>query len=137
MSDHLRIGDAEREQAAAELAEHYAQGRLTADEHAERLDLVWAAKTRGELVPIFRDLPGRYPQAAAQSAYPAGPARAPRGYRSSGPPWRRGLPAPLFVLLVVLVVFTVMSHLPIIVLGLLAWWFLAARHHRFARPRRW
>ena len=56
----LRIGDAEREQAAAELGEHYVQGRLTADEHAERLERVWAARTRADLGPLFRDLPGRY-----------------------------------------------------------------------------
>ena len=40
----LRIGDAEREQAAADLGEHFAQGRLSADEHAERLDQVCAPR---------------------------------------------------------------------------------------------
>ena len=30
-------------------AEHYAQGRLTAEEHSERLDRIWAARTRGDL----------------------------------------------------------------------------------------
>ncbi|HUA30142.1 MAG TPA: DUF1707 domain-containing protein, partial [Streptosporangiaceae bacterium] len=34
----LRIGDAEREAAAASLREHYAQGRLTLEEFNERLD---------------------------------------------------------------------------------------------------
>lgn len=58
MDEHLRIGDAERERAAAELGEHYAQGRLTTDEHAERLDRVWAARTRADLGPVFADLPG-------------------------------------------------------------------------------
>ena len=58
MSDQLRIGDAEREQAAADLGEHFAQGRLTADEHAERLDQVMRARTRAELAPLFSDLPG-------------------------------------------------------------------------------
>ena len=56
--EHLRIGDKEREQAASALGEHYAQGRLTTEEHSERLDRIWAAKTRSELSPIFRDLPG-------------------------------------------------------------------------------
>ncbi len=56
--DHLRMSDAEREQAAAALGEHYAQGRLTTEEHSERLDRIWAAKTRAEVTPIFRDLPG-------------------------------------------------------------------------------
>ena len=42
--EHLRIGDTEREQAAAALGEHYAQGRLTTEEHSERLDQAWAAR---------------------------------------------------------------------------------------------
>ena len=48
----IRLSDAEREAAAADLGEHFAQGRLTADEHAERLEQVWSAKTRGEVAPI-------------------------------------------------------------------------------------
>jgi len=54
----LRIGDAERTAAADELAEHYAQGRLSAEEHSDRLDAVWAARTPSDLVPVFSDLPG-------------------------------------------------------------------------------
>ena len=77
MDEHLRIGDAEREQAATELGEHYAQGRLTAEEHAERLDRVWSARTRGELGPLFVDLPG-----------PAG-TRALPGERAAGRAGRR------------------------------------------------
>ena len=71
--ENLRIGDAEREQATAALGEHYAQGRLTTEEHSERLDRIWAAKTRSELAPVFTDLPGtglaasRAPHAAARS----------------------------------------------------------------------
>ena len=45
--EQLRLSDAERDQAAAALGEHYAQGRLTQEEHAERLDRIWAARTRG------------------------------------------------------------------------------------------
>jgi hypothetical protein len=55
----LRIGDAERDAAAAALGEHYAAGRLTKDEHDERIDQVWAAKYDGDLAPVFADLPGR------------------------------------------------------------------------------
>ena len=54
----LRIGDAERTAAADELAEHYAQGRLSTEEHHERLDRIWDARTPSDLAPIFRDLPG-------------------------------------------------------------------------------
>ena len=75
MSDeHLRIGDAERERAATALGEHYAQGRITAEEHTERLEQVWAARTRAELQPVFRDLPGpaRTPQRAPPDFRPHG-----------------------------------------------------------------
>jgi hypothetical protein len=49
--------DAEREHHADLLREHAAQGRLTVDELDERLDRVYAARTRGELAPVVADLP--------------------------------------------------------------------------------
>jgi len=54
----LRIGDAERDAAAADLGEHYAAGRLTLDELNERLDAVFSAKTLGQLARVMTDLPG-------------------------------------------------------------------------------
>ncbi len=57
-SEQLRIGDAEREQAQSRLSDHYAAGRLDHDEYSQRLDQVWAARTRAELDPVFGDLPG-------------------------------------------------------------------------------
>ena len=54
----LRIGDAERDAAAADLGEHYAAGRLTFDELSERLDAAFSAKTFGQLARIMADLPG-------------------------------------------------------------------------------
>ncbi len=54
----LRIGDAERDAAAADLGEHYAAGRLTLDELHERLSAVFSAKTYGQLVKVMSDLPG-------------------------------------------------------------------------------
>jgi hypothetical protein len=53
----MRISDAEREAAAAELREHFASGRLDQEELNERLDRVFAAKTRGDLNGPFADLP--------------------------------------------------------------------------------
>jgi hypothetical protein len=53
----LRVSDADREHAATALREHLAQGRLTLDELAERLDRTYAARTRGELDAISADLP--------------------------------------------------------------------------------
>ena len=53
----MRISDADRDQAASDLSEHYAEGRLTHEEHAERLDAIWTARTHADLEPIFEDLP--------------------------------------------------------------------------------
>jgi len=53
----LRIGDADRETAAAHLREHYAQGRLTLEEFTTRLDAVFAATRRSQLSALTRDLP--------------------------------------------------------------------------------
>lgn len=53
----LRIGDAEREAVAAELREHYAQGRLTLEEFNNRLDATFAARTQRDLTRITSDLP--------------------------------------------------------------------------------
>ncbi len=66
-SARMRISDAERDQAASVLSEALAEGRLTAEEHAGRLDQVYAARTRADLVPVVSDLPG----AAAALATPA------------------------------------------------------------------
>ncbi len=52
-----RIGDRERESATSILNEHYAAGRLDTDEHAERLDAIWSARTRADLDVVFWDLP--------------------------------------------------------------------------------
>jgi hypothetical protein len=52
-----RIGDAERDAAAAALGEHFSAGRLTLDELHERLDAVFSAKTCGQLTRVMADLP--------------------------------------------------------------------------------
>jgi len=54
---NVRIGDADRDAIAAQLREHYADGRLTLDELNERLDQTFAAKTRADLDVVMRDLP--------------------------------------------------------------------------------
>jgi len=54
---NVRVGDADREAIAAQLREHYADGRLTLDELNERLDETFAAKTKADLNTVMRDLP--------------------------------------------------------------------------------
>jgi hypothetical protein len=53
----LRASDAEREAAAAEIREHFAAGRLSADELGERLEAVYRARTDAELRALRADLP--------------------------------------------------------------------------------
>ena len=87
--NEMRVGDAEREAAAAELREHYASGRLTLDELNERIDKAFAAKTRGDLNVLMTDLPSRRPEAAGASGTPgaigAGPSGTGGPFGPSGP----------------------------------------------------
>jgi len=53
----LRASDADRDRTADILREALAEGRIDPEEHAERIDAVYRAKTVGELEPIVRDLP--------------------------------------------------------------------------------
>ncbi|GGY01443.1 DUF1707 SHOCT-like domain-containing protein [Streptomyces djakartensis] len=71
----LRASDAERDRIADILHDALAEGRLTADEHAERVEGVLRAKTVGELEVHIRDLP------AAHRQGPGGPSRAPAPHR--------------------------------------------------------
>lgn len=128
MSEQLRLSDAERDEAARLLGEHYAAGRLTPAEHDERTAAAFAARTRGELPPLFADLPGGSPWSAP--APPSRPAtfpsrsRPPGGYaghgarRPASP--RAGVPPVLAILAALLLVVLVLTHLPWILLGLLA-----------------
>jgi Domain of unknown function (DUF1707)/Cell wall-active antibiotics response 4TMS YvqF len=68
----LRASDADRDRAASVLNEALAQGRLTAEEHSERLDSVYAARTHADLVPLIVDLP--VSSGAAVAAAPVRPA---------------------------------------------------------------
>ncbi|MGW1071383.1 DUF1707 SHOCT-like domain-containing protein [Streptomyces sp. NPDC002537] len=65
----LRASDAERDRIADILREALGEGRITAEEHAERVGRVYEARTVGELEPLVRDLP------AAPRPEPAAPAR--------------------------------------------------------------
>src|SRR5256884_1061615 len=59
----LRASDADRERVVAVLAEAAADGRLTLDEHTERVHRAYRARTLGELARLTEDL-------AAPSAQP-------------------------------------------------------------------
>jgi hypothetical protein len=96
---NVRVGDADREAVAAQLREHYADGRLTLDELNERLDQAFAAKTTADLNTVMRDLP--YVSRPFTGA-PAGNAAWPGPVGPSGSGWdngggyRRGRPSAIF-----------------------------------------
>ena len=150
----LRIGDAERTAAADELAEHYAQGRISPEEHSDRLDRIWEANTRADLAPVFTDLPGSAYRAPTQQHFgyasadrPAVGQDRPRGgrpypmppfgrppfgrppYTGSRRPtsWFGALPVLIRVLLVAALVVLVIAHLPLILIGVVVWAVLARR----------
>ncbi|MGO9965232.1 MAG: DUF1707 domain-containing protein [Acidimicrobiales bacterium] len=57
-----RASDADRDRFAAELHEHFAEGRLSLEELQRRLDLVFAAQTLIDLYALTSDLPHPGPQ---------------------------------------------------------------------------
>jgi hypothetical protein len=85
-SDRLRASDADREWVVERLGAAAAEGRLDLSEFDERVQMVYAAKTYGELNSVLADLPGtakpgwsdlvrRAPVVAARTGAPAGAAR--------------------------------------------------------------
>jgi hypothetical protein len=54
---HMRVSDADRDAALAELSEHYQAGRLTTEEMEERSAQALAAKTGSDLTGLLADLP--------------------------------------------------------------------------------
>ncbi|WP_017615202.1 DUF1707 SHOCT-like domain-containing protein [Nocardiopsis salina] len=55
--ERMRASDADRDAVANRLRDALAEGRLDLDEHNERLESTYRAKTVGELVPLTEDLP--------------------------------------------------------------------------------
>jgi hypothetical protein len=121
----LRIGDAERDAAAADLGEHYVAGRLTLDELHERLGAVFSAKTYGQLARVMADLPGsRRLTSTARAAWTASPSGFPpsRGGRHHATPSDR---AGRF------------AALSLLILAMMIWLFTAllfAKHGFYYRP---
>ena len=123
MNDRLRIGDAEREAAVRELGEHFALGRIDAEEHTERLEQILGARTSADLAPAFRDLPR--PAATPQKARPTTRGRRPQLPR---------IPLPLKLLLVIVLVWWGFHHLLLLLLALIGYVLFV---RRFTHRRRW
>ncbi|MBT2450458.1 DUF1707 and DUF2154 domain-containing protein [Streptomyces sp. ISL-43] len=73
----LRASDADRDRIAQILADALAEGRLTSQEHSERLGSLYALKTVGELDVLVRDLPAPGGAPGREPAYAAGAAAGP------------------------------------------------------------
>ena len=63
--DGLRASDAERDETAGELGEHFAAGRLSHDTFVRRMNAVMRARRRSELPPLLSDLPPKDPSPGA------------------------------------------------------------------------
>ena len=68
-SGGLRVSDADRDTALAELSEHFQAGRLTTEELDERTSRILAARTGDELELQLRDLPNLATPAPAPPQY--------------------------------------------------------------------
>ncbi len=79
MDDRFRVTEADRDDAAALLRDHFAAGRITAGELDERLTAALRAVTFGDLRRALADLPN--PPVAPQANRVPPQARLERGYR--------------------------------------------------------
>lgn len=148
----LRVSDADRDTVAEDLREHHAEGRLDVVELGERLDAVFAAKTRDELSRVTVDLPARSP-AGSTPGWPGWAGRDDRlQTRAAAGPVRRRFPHPLVAIVVAWLVLSglggVLSALlggeqrggpgafPVLLVVAVVVLVLRRRRHRHEDPRR-
>jgi hypothetical protein len=131
----LRVGDAERYEAASALGEHFATGRLDQAEYDGRVQQAYAARTRGDLVGLFADLPEPAPfRAPGRSGFQAGRAARDRGATAGT---RRSFPVPpALAILAIFLVVSLVARFPVFpVLFLL--WFAWGRQAAWGGRRAW
>ena len=106
MDDRIRVSDADRDNVAARLRDHFAAGRLTTGEMEERISAALSAKTAGDLRRLMTDLPEPAPLAQRPQAQRP-QAQWPRWDGSAWPARRRHGPRPPLILLALLAVLLV------------------------------
>jgi hypothetical protein len=122
----LRVSDADRDRAIAELSEHFQAGRLTVDELDERTGRALAARTTADLAALFTDLPRQPPAAPAAAPAPVAP--------GSGLPVRSRV-APGAIILIVIAAAIISGHpglialVPVVAL-IIARYFTARNRYR-------
>ena len=112
-SGSMRVSDADRDRAIAELSEHYQAGRITTEEFEDRSGRALQARTTADLADLFTDLPRRQAPTTgapttgatatgADSTAPVGPAKS----------WPARVPvAPVTILAVIAVLALLSGHL--------------------------
>jgi len=93
-ADLERASDSDRDRVIAELSDRFAEGRLSHDTFAARLDVAMHAKAQGELHGLLTDLPRPRRLGAAVRAACAGTYRRVIGAVDR---WTRKTPAPLLL----------------------------------------
>jgi len=127
----IRVSDTERDQAVAELSDHFQSGRLTLEEFDDRSGRALRAQTGNDLRALFADLPRPVAPVASPPVNPVMP---------SGPHWS-GLPVARAVIAFVIagiILGNVTGHhghhpigwlVPVVILGLV-FLRLSRRHRR-------
>lgn len=127
----IRVGDAERQEAADRLQAHFAAGRITWDELDERLATAWSARVQGDLTPLFSDLP------AERVAEPA-PTKVEAGMDRLQALAQRLPVRPEFLILFLVLAVAVVASEGTVLVPLAFLFVLGARHrghhHNYRRP---
>jgi hypothetical protein len=111
-SSSLRVSDADRDRAIAELSEHYQAGRLTTEEFEDRTGRALQARTTTDLTALFSDLPRRQAPLTGGTAASAAPGAAGTAPASTSGAWPARVPvAPVAILAVVAVLALLSGHL--------------------------
>ena len=121
----LRVSDADRDRALAELSEHFQAGRLTADELEDRTGRALSARTGSDLAVLLADLP---PALAV-----AMPAPVPRPGRHLGPAVWVGVALCAAAVAVVVDIAAPGHHVHIV---LVPWWLILVALFVLRRRRR-
>lgn len=143
----MRVSDWERDQAAAELGDHFQAGRLDHDEFGERLTMALDARTRRDLTRLLADLPPGPQRAAVDGRVPHPATATPRPGQAALQPGDEGQPGepsgfrmlPLLVpaMIVILISASAWTHHPGHGGGvwplLLLWWVVPALVYRARR----
>jgi hypothetical protein len=109
-SGRLRVSDADRDRAIAELSEHYQAGRLTTEEFEDRTGRALQARTTADLTALFTDLPRRQaPMTGGTATSAASTAPASTAPASPAKAWPARVPVVPVVILAVVAVLTLLG----------------------------